>query len=128
MKKVLFIDDDNKVLEIYQEIFKTADLTVITALTGKEGLALALSEKPDLIILDVMLPGGLNGFDVLKQLKINPGTKSVPVIILTNLDSEEKTATDLGAAKYLIKANTTTTKLIETVKNVLAKSEEFSSK
>src|SRR5574340_1814087 len=92
MKKILFIDDDNKVLEIYEEIFKTADMAVITAVTGKEGLALALSEKPDLIILDIMLPGGLNGFDVLKQLKSNPQVKGVPVVVLTNLDSEEKTA------------------------------------
>ncbi len=119
MKKILFIDDDNKVLEIYQEFFNTPDFTVVTALTGKEGLSLADTEKPDLIILDIMLPGGLNGFDVLRQLKANDQTKTIPVVVLTNLDSEEKTATDFGSVAYLVKANTTSELLLNTVKTHL---------
>ena len=88
MKKILVIEDDASLLKAYQEMFNPDEFRVIGASTGQEGLALTGSEKPDIILLDLMLPGGMNGFDVLERLKADPATKPIPVIVLTNLDSE----------------------------------------
>jgi len=120
MKKVLFIEDDASLLSIYQEILKPKDIFVVNAKTGKEGLQKVTTEKPNLIILDIMLPGGINGFDVLEQLKINPLTKNIPVIVLTNLDSEADVAKKIGATDYKIKSNTSLEEITKLIMERLA--------
>lgn len=119
MKKILIIEDDTSLVKAYQEMFKAQDASVVTAATGQEGLTLVQSEKPDVILLDVMLPGGMNGFDILEQLKKNPDTQQIPVIVLTNLDSEEKIAKAIGARDYLVKANTTKDEIVKLVMDSL---------
>lgn len=115
MKKILIIEDDTTLLKAYQEMFKLERISVVGATTGQKGLMCVSSEKPDLILLDIMLPGGMNGFDVLEQLKRNPVTRQIPVIVLTNLDSEEKTAKAIDGTAYLIKANTTKDEIVKSV-------------
>lgn len=105
IKKILIIEDDSTLLKVYREMFKTQEVHVVGATTGQEGLTLAQSEKPDIILLDIMLPGGMNGFDVLERFKADPVSKQIPVILLTNLDTEEKVAKTIGATDYLVKAN-----------------------
>ena len=122
MKKILIIEDDASLLQAYREMFKTQDVSVVGAASGQEGLTLVASEKPDIILLDIMLPGGMSGFDVLEKLKINPDTKQIPVIVLTNLDSEEKVAKAIGAKDYLVKANTTKDEIVKLVMDRLKSS------
>ena len=119
MKKILIIDEDSSLLKAYREMFKPEEFSIVGATTGQEGLTLVQSEKPDLILLDIMLPGGMNGFDVLEQLEANPLTKNTPVIILTNLDSEEKVAKTIGAKDYIVKANTTKDEIVKLVMECL---------
>lgn len=119
MKKILIIDDDSTLLKAYQEMLFKEEVVVTGALTGLEGLARVKQEKPDIIILDVMLSGGLNGFDVLEQLKKEADTKNIPVIMLTNLDSEEKVAKDIGVKEYIVKANTTKDEVVAMIMNCL---------
>ena len=118
-RRILIIEDDVSLLKAYREMFKTQDVSVVGAATGQEGLAMVGSEKPDLILLDIMLPGGMNGFDVLEQLKRNPITQPIPVIVLTNLDSEEKVSKTIGASNYLVKANTTKDEIVKLVMSCL---------
>lgn len=113
--KILIIEDDASLVKAYQEMFKPRDVSLVTAATGQEGLTLVQSEKPDLVLLDIMLPGGMNGFDVLEQLERNPVTRQIPVIVLTNLDSEEKVAKTIGAKDYIVKANTTKDEIVKLV-------------
>ncbi len=115
MKKILIIEDDPSLCGAYREMFKQLEVEVVEAATGQEGMTLVASGKPDLILLDIMLPGGMNGFDVLEQLKRNPATKQIPVIVLTNLDTEEKVARTIGASDYLVKANTTKDEIVKLV-------------
>jgi CheY-like chemotaxis protein len=114
-RRILIIEDDVSLLQAYREMFKTQDVSVVGAASGQEGLTLVASEKPDLILLDIMLPGGMNGFDVLERLKEDPATQSIPVIVLTNLDSEAKVAKAIGAKDYLVKANTTKDEIVKIV-------------
>lgn len=119
MKKILVLDEDTSLLKAYQEMFRASEVTVTGAATGQQGLQMVQSEKPDVILLDIMLPGGMNGFDVLEQLKKNPVTQQIPVIVLTNLDSEEKVAKTIGASGYIVKANTTKDEIVKKVMDCL---------
>lgn len=118
-KKILIIEDDTSLFEIYKDMLSSAGFSVIGATTGRSGLELVKVDPPDLVILDIMLPGGMNGFDVLEKIEVDPATKSIPVIILTNLDSEEEVAKRIGAKKYFVKANTTTDQVIKAVMEYL---------
>lgn len=118
-KKILIIEDDVSLFQIYRDLFTAKNLGVLNAKTGQEGLALIKSEKPNLIILDIMLPGGMNGFDVLEKVEADPVMKKIPVIILTNLDSEEHVAKIIGAQKYMVKADTTTAEVVKAALDAL---------
>jgi len=91
-----------------------------SALDGEVGLRLAKTKKPDLILLDLILPK-INGFDVLKQLKEDPDTKEIPVIVLTNLEGMQdiEKVIGLGATTYLIKANYSLVEVMEKIKKAL---------
>ena len=105
-KKVLSIEDDAFLSSLVSGKLIESGFSVITAGTGKDGLAKAKQEHPNLILLDIMLPD-MGGFEILEHLKSDPDTKDIPVIILSNLggrDEIEK-GVALGATSYLIKSN-----------------------
>lgn len=116
-KKILIVEDDELMLRMYQKLFSYVGFETVVSKDGEEGLSLALSEKPKLIVLDIMMPK-INGLDVLKALKENPETKNIPVVLLTNL-SDDAVLTDafrLGATGYLIKSQIANNELIDEVK------------
>lgn len=103
--KILVVDDEKDIVDILKyNLQKENEFTVITAFDGKEALEKAESEKPNLIILDIMMPE-LNGFDVCKRLKIDPATSKIPVIFLTAKENEidEIIGLELGADDYIQK-------------------------
>jgi len=93
--------------------------SIVSALDGEAGLRLAQDKRPDVILLDLILPKA-NGFEVLKSLKEHEGTKNIPVVVLTNLEGMEdiQKALDLGAVAYLVKSNYTLQEVVEKVKQV----------
>ena len=119
-KKILFIEDESALQKTFGEILKQEGYEMISALDGETGLRLAKSEKPDLILLDLILPK-MHGFEVLKKLKEDKETKDIPVIVLTNLEKIEDVdkALELGATTYLIKAQYSLEEVVEKIKKVL---------
>lgn len=104
---ILLIEDDPMLTELYQTKLELETFRVSIATDGKEGLASARRLKPDLILLDIMLPE-MNGFEILKKLGEHTATKRIPVIVLTNLggeraDSDKRLALSLGAKEFLVK-------------------------
>lgn len=120
MKKILIIEDDIEVQDLYKQTFTKENLEVVQAFNGEDGINILKSQKPDMVLLDIMLPGGLNGFDVLEQIKRNENCKNIPVLILTNLDTEEKTAKSIGAVDYIVKSNVSLEQVVHRVKNILS--------
>ncbi len=116
-KKILLIEDDNFLVEMYKIKFEKEGYKVATALNGDEGINQARKEKPDLILLDLVLPEK-DGYEVLEVLKKDEQTKAIPVIILSNLgqNGEVKKGKEKGAEDYLIKANFTPRQLMDKVK------------
>jgi len=119
-KKILIIDDDFFVRDLYDRELTREGFEVSTAIDGPDGLLKAIETKSDLILLDIMLPK-MSGLDVLKTLKEKEETKDIPVVLLTNLgqDSVIREGFSLGAVGYLIKAAYTPTQIIEEVKKFL---------
>ena len=118
--KVLFVEDDMDLAFLYSNEFEKEAFMVINAYNGEDGLSMAKEEKPDIILLDIMLPG-INGLDVLKELKSSPSTLNIPVILLTALsdDSSIKEGFLRQADSYLIKSFQNPRLVVEEVKNVL---------
>jgi DNA-binding response OmpR family regulator len=120
MKKILFIEDESALQKTFGEILRIEKYEMISALDGETGLKLAQTEKPDLIILDLVLPK-LHGFEVLRKVKADEKTKNIPVIVLTNLETmaDVEKAIELGAMTYLVKANYSLEEVINKVKKAL---------
>jgi len=106
MKKILFIEDEPTLQKTAGEFLEQKGYEVQKALDGETGLKLAREHKPDLILLDLILPKK-DGFEVLKELKGDKETADIAVIILTNLEGgvDVEKALELGATTYLVKAN-----------------------
>jgi CheY-like chemotaxis protein len=120
-KRILFVDDDLYIRDIYEEVLKSEGYIVETAINGEEGLAKLKVGGYDLVLLDVMMPT-LDGIGVLEELQKNPPQqKNGPIILLTNLgfDPLVKTAKDKGVASYIIKADLTPRDLLEKIKQTL---------
>lgn len=121
MKKIIIIEDDMALAGMYKtKIVKDTGFEVLLVDNGRDGLELVKKEKPDLILLDIVMPE-MDGWAVLKELKKDSPTKNIPVIFLTNLgdDSEIKKSVFWGADGYLIKASSTPSDVVKKIKQVL---------
>lgn len=119
MPKVLIVEDDQPLALAYQKKFTQEGFEVSRADDGASGITKALEVQPDIIILDIMLPGKLNGFDVLRELKLADKTKGIPVIVMTNLAEEGQSAKELGANEYLLKVSVSLQELVGKVEKYL---------
>jgi DNA-binding response OmpR family regulator len=120
MPKILIVEDDRFLRELIARKLKNEGFEVLEAVDGEEGFKRIKEEKPDLVLLDLILPG-IDGFEVLARMKEDPVLVSIPVIILSNLGQREEVekGLKLGAIDYLIKAHFTPGEIIEKIKNIV---------
>lgn len=122
MTKILLVEDDIALREIYSARFTAEDFDVITASDGEEALTQAIQGKPDLIILDIMMPK-ISGMDVLDILRSTPETKNTKIIIMSALSqsSDIERGKELGADAYLVKSQSTLSDVVDKAKEILAR-------
>ncbi|MCH7604736.1 response regulator [Patescibacteria group bacterium] len=115
-KKILIIEDETLLAEMYEETFSLSGFDASIASTEEEGIALAKKKKPDFILLDILLQDG-NGLHFLQIKSKDPDIAAIPVIAFSNFDdpSTKETAYQLGVLEYIIKANYTPQQIIEKV-------------
>ena len=120
--KVLIIEDDSYISDMYRIKLESENFEVATAEDGIIGIKMLKKQKPDIILLDVVMPK-MDGFDVLKTIKKNVELKEVPVVLLTNLSQKENVERgfELGADSYIIKAHFTPSEVVEKIKGILKK-------
>src|SRR4051812_23892154 len=120
MAKLMLVEDDNNLREIYEARLQAEGYQIVSAKDGEEALVVAKAEKPDLVISDVMMPK-ISGFEMLDILRNTEGMKDVKVIMLTALgQAEDKTRADqLGADKYLVKSQVTLEDIVKTAHQLL---------
>ncbi|HSX15800.1 MAG TPA: response regulator [Candidatus Saccharimonadales bacterium] len=121
MQKIAIIEDDQAISQMYRIKFEAEGYTVETAGNGKLGLELAEKMRPDIILLDLMMPE-MNGDDMLKQLRATSWGKHVKVIVLTNVGEQEapEDLEKLGVRRFIVKAEMTPRQVAEMVKAELA--------
>lgn len=121
MKRILLVEDDVKLSELYKEFLIAEGFEVLTATDKDDGLKLALEEHVSFILLDVMLAEDSSGIDLLKDLRADERGKDIPVVMLTNVakDNEKDLALQLGAKDYLIKAAQKPEAVVEVVKKYI---------
>jgi DNA-binding response OmpR family regulator len=119
-KKILIVEDEATLQKALAEFLTAEGFDVSSALDGEKGLELAKSEKPDLVILDIILPKK-DGYEVLTEIKSGEDTKNIPVILLTNLESPEDIdkAFEKGASTYLVKSNYKLEEVVKKIKETL---------
>lgn len=120
MTKIMVVEDDQNLREIYSVRLTAEGYEIVSAGDGEEALAVAVKEKPDLILSDVMMPK-ISGFDMLDILRSTPETKDVKVVMMTALSSEEqrKRGEALGANRYLVKSQVGIEDVVNTIHEVL---------
>ena len=125
MMKVVVADDDRMFRKAAETTLRRQGYAVATASDGEEALQLIRSERPDIIVLDLIMPK-LQGFDVLQTLKQDSVTASIPVIVLSSLTQEQdkQEALDLGAVAYFNKTTFSLGELVKQVESTLAKGPE----
>lgn len=119
--RILILEDEQTLSRSLRDALERAGYTIEIEIDGVKGLKKIETSKPDLVLLDLILPG-LSGLDVLKALVAKPSLKSIPVIVLSNLDDPKSVieAKRLGAKAYLIKAQVTLEEIIKKIEQTLA--------
>ena len=120
MKKIVIIEDDLAISQMYRMKFETDGFEVYLADNGQSGVDLVKTVQPDIVLLDLLMPE-LSGHQTLAEIRADQNITNTPVIILTNTESEqaEIEAQQLGIAAYIIKANETPTQVVTKTKEVL---------
>jgi len=128
MAKVLIVEDDALMGRMYEKIFSHENHVVEISINGEEGLKKAKEWKPDIVLLDIMMPI-MNGFQVLESMKIDPTLSNIPIVMLTNLagDQDIEEAKEKGAADYIVKSNYTPRQILDMVKKILEGSSNVAS-
>lgn len=119
-KKILLVEDDDALASVYQTRLEAENFSIRRVPNGEDALAVALEYKPDLILLDVMMPK-VSGFDVLDILRNTPETTNVKIIMLTALsqDSDRERAQSLGVDDYLVKSQVVIADVVDKIKQHL---------
>lgn len=120
MKKILLVEDDPFLIDIYKTRLGSEGFDLSIAKEGEEALNLAEEKKPELVLLDIILPN-IDGWGVLKKIREISGMKDSKIIVLSNLGQKEEVqkGLKLGADKYLIKSDFTPTQVVEEIKKTL---------
>jgi DNA-binding response OmpR family regulator len=129
VKKIIFIEDEKALIDMYRGIFEKENFVFITTSDINKALALTESEKPDAVLLDIIIPMPENtvaeqGYDYLVAVKNNNKIKDIPVIVFTNLDTpqDRKKCKEMGAAAYIFKRDCTPKEVTDTVLEVIRRS------
>jgi len=124
--KILFIDEEASLVNIYYDFFKKNGWEFLTTYDIPKALEISEIEKPDAVLLDIVIPLPENviaeqGYEFLKQIKVNPETKDIPVIVFSNLDTprDRQKSKDLGAAAFIFKRDCSPREVFETVNEVI---------
>jgi DNA-binding response OmpR family regulator len=121
-RKVLLVEDDNVLRDVYKHFLEKEGFWVYTAENGPDAVAFTENQEFDAVLLDIIIPG-FDGFTALRKIRENQKTAKLPVMMLTNLDEDKyvSRALKLGANEYLIKANTTPQVAADHLKSMLEK-------
>lgn len=116
MSNVLIVEDELHINKIYAEKLKLEGFDVMSTQNGKEALGFLKTTDIGLVLLDIMLPGIMNGFELLEIIKKDTKLKNIPVVVITNLDSEKEQAKKYEVDDYLVKSDTSLEEMVNVIR------------
>lgn len=121
MTTIFLIEDDPFLIDVYSAKLKEVGFEVDIATSGEEGIRKIKQKKPDLLLLDIVLPGA-NGWEIIERIRKDEAIKDLKIVILSNLTEKDEVEKGLwlGADKYLIKAHFTPSQIVEEIKKILS--------
>jgi DNA-binding response OmpR family regulator len=129
--KILFIDEEKPLVDIYSDFFVKKGWEFITTFNVKKALEMSELEKPDAVLLDIVIPMPDNviaeqGYDYLRQVKSSSKTKDIPIIVFSNLDTpqDRQKCRDLGASAFIFKRDCSPKEVFDTVNEVIKRSKK----
>ena len=124
-KKIVWVEDDKFLADIIQRKFVATKCAFFHFTEGAPALETINKEIPDIVMLDLLLPG-MDGFEILRQIKANPSTKNIPVVLLSNLGQVEdiNKGKGLGATRFIVKATVSPNEIVDQIKEVLAETKK----
>jgi len=119
--KILIVDDDRELRDIYVQKFRASGFEVLSARDGQEGFDLAQKVKPDVILTGIIMPR-LTGFEMMKQLRGQPATSTVPFVIFSHrgLEEDRRLAEEMGAAAFLVQGRVTPNEIVATAQRLVS--------
>lgn len=119
-KTILWVEDDTVLGSLIDQRFAKEQFRIVHAVNAEEALELVVKEQPDIILLDILLPG-MNGVQLLKVLKSDEATKNIPVLMFSNLDDQSRVeeCTALGASGFFVKAYVTLDTIVHQIQDAL---------
>lgn len=118
-KRILVVEDDQTLQSVYKTLLTKESFDVVGVTTVHQAKEVIKSSMFDCILLDIMLPGGQNGFDFLEHIVQDARYKKVPVIVLTNLNQEQSSAKQMGVTEWLVKSNVSSQDIVTKVKKAM---------
>ncbi len=121
-KKILLVEDDNFLSNMIAQKLADSGSIFLHAASGEEAVATLQRETPDVVLLDLLLPGSTDGFAVLEKMRANHNVKNIPVIVLSNLSRPQdiERAMTLGASRYLVKASVVPDEIVSFLESALS--------
>lgn len=125
-KKVMWVEDDPDLNDIMNRWLSRYDIDLVHTTNGTEALELLKKERPDILLLDIMLPD-IDGFSILKNMKEDPDLKDIPVILFSNLSQKEDISKgyELGASRFIVKSTVFLENLAGEIRNVLRENDNI---
>lgn len=115
-KRVLVVEDDPALQSLYKTLLTQENFDVTVCTTVEQATTFVTNNQADIILLDIMLPGGQNGFDFLEFLSKKDNLKKIPVLVLTNLNQEQVSAKKMGVVEWLVKTNVSAREVVDKIK------------
>ena len=121
MITILLIEDDKFLRELVVKKLSPEGFNILEAIDGESGLAIMREKKPQLLLLDLILPGTIDGFEILRRIQADKALSAIPVVVLSNLGQQEEIdlALKLGAKFFLVKAHSTPAEILAKIKEML---------
>lgn len=129
--RIIFVEDEKMIVDLYHDLFESEGYDFMTTMDIPEALMITETEQPDAVLLDIIIPKPENtmaeqGYDYLEAVKKNPKTKDVPIIVFTNLDTQQDRdkCRQMGAAAYIFKRDCTPREVVAAVAEIIKKDKE----
>lgn len=122
-KNILVLEDDTIVQNLYKDLLTGQGYNTLVSSTVDQAIDIAKNYQISLVLLDIMLPGGKNGYDFLEEMQADPSLKKIPILVLSNLNKDSKAEVQMGVVEWFVKSNVSAPEVIDKITSIIKNNE-----